>query len=269
MADDLVLYELRGAVAVVTFNRPDKMNAFTVELEDQYHERLAEAEADPAVRAIVVTGAGRGFCAGADLELLKELASGDLRLLGEHRRPQTYPATLRKPFIAAVNGAAIGAGLAYAVQADIRFVSQTAKLGAAFSQRGLVAEYGMAWLLPRICGQSKALDLLLSSRLVSGDEVLRLGLADRMCPAESVLDEAVAYATEMVTNCSPASLAIIKDMVRRHWDVPLGDAARETIGLMRQSFAGPDVQEGVASYLEQRPSVFAPLDHGTTYRIQF
>jgi enoyl-CoA hydratase/carnithine racemase len=245
------------------------MNAFTVELEDQYHERLAEADADPEVRAIVVTGAGRGFCAGADLDLLKELAAGDLRLLSEHRRPQTFPATLRKPFIAAVNGAAIGAGLAYAVQADLRFVSETAKLGTAFSQRGLVAEYGMAWLLPRICGQAKALDLLFSSRIVSGDEVLRLGLADRLCPAETVLDEAVAYATELATTCSPASLAIIKDMVRRHWEIPLGDVARETVGLMRQSFAGPDVQEGVASFLEQRPSVFPPLDQGTTYRLQF
>jgi enoyl-CoA hydratase/carnithine racemase len=269
MADDLVLYELRGPVAVVTFNRPDKMNAFTVELEDRYHERLAEAEADPAVRAIVVTGAGRGFCAGADLDLLQELAAGDLRLLDEHRRPQTYPATLRKPFVAAVNGAAIGAGLAYAVQADLRFVSETAKLGAAFSQRGLVAEYGMAWLLPRICGQAKAHDLLLSSRIVAGEEVLRLGLADRLCPPESVLDEAVAYATEIATSCSPASLAVIKDMVRRHWETPFDDVARETVALMRQSFAGPDVQEGVASFLEQRPAAFAPLDQGTTFRHRF
>lgn len=269
MADDLVLYELRGAVAVLTFNRPDKMNAFTVELEDQYHQRLADADADPAVRAIVVTGAGRGFCAGADLDLLRELGSGDLRLLDEHRRPQTFPTTLRKPFIAAVNGAAIGAGLAYAVQADLRFVSETAKLGAAFSQRGLVAEYGMAWLLPRICGQGRALDLLLSSRIVSGEEVLRLGLADRLCPAETVLEEAVAYATDLAANCSPASLAIIKDMVRRHWDVPLEVAARETAALMRESFAGADVQEGLASFLEQRPPAFAPLGDGTTYRRQF
>ncbi len=269
MSEDLVLYELRGAVAVVTLNRPDKLNAFTLELEDEYHERLAEADADPEVRAIVVTGAGGAFCAGADLALLQELASGDLRLLNEHRRPQTYPATLRKPFIAAVNGAAIGAGLAYAVQADLRFVSETAVLGAAFSERGLVAEYGMSWLLPRICGQSRALDLLLSSRVVSGEEARQIGLADRLCPGGSTLDEAIAYAGNLAAHSSPASMAVIKDMVRRHWDVPFENVARETVGLMRQSFAGPDVEEGVAALLEQRPAAFAPLDHGTTYRLQF
>src|SRR5215203_1689317 len=103
MADELVLYEVRDGVAVVTLNRPDKLNAFTVELEDQYHQRLADADEDPAVRAIVVTGAGRGFCAGADLDLLKDLAGGDLRLMSQERRPQTFPLTLRKPFLAAVN----------------------------------------------------------------------------------------------------------------------------------------------------------------------
>jgi enoyl-CoA hydratase/carnithine racemase len=265
MADELVLYEVRDGVAVVTLNRPDKMNAFTVELEDQYHERLADADADPQVRAIVVTGAGRGFCAGADLDLLKELAAGDLRLMSEKRRPQTFPLTLRKPFLAAVNGAAIGAGLAYAVQADIRFVSETAKLGAAFSQRGLVAEYGMSWLLPRICGNARALDLLLSSRIVSGDELLRLGLADRLCPAESVLDETVAYAADLAASCSPASMAVIKDMVRRHWSLSLDEAGRDTARLMRQAFAGPDLTEGVDSFLEQRGAAFAPLDQGTTF----
>jgi enoyl-CoA hydratase/carnithine racemase len=266
MADDVVLYEVHdNGVAVVTLNRPDKMNAFTVELQDLYFELLARADADAAVRAIVVTGAGRGFCAGADFELLQQLGAGDFSLISEDRRPMTFPLTLRKPFIAAVNGAAIGAGLAYALQADLRFVAENAKLGAAFSQRGLVAEYGLAWLLPRMIGQSRALDLLLSSRIISGDEVVRMGLADRLLPAESVLAEAVTYAGELAAGSSPASMAIIKDMVRAHWTMSLEDAGRQTVALMRESFAGADVKEGVASFLEQRPAVFAALDEGTLF----
>src|SRR5262245_4521839 len=266
MADDVVLYEARdNGVAVVTFNRPDKMNAFTVEVQDLYFELLARADADPAVRAIVVTGAGRGFCAGADFELLQQLGAGDFSLISDDRRSMTFPLTLRKPFIAAVNGAAIGAGLAFALQADLRFVADNAKLGTAFAQRGLVAEYGLAWLLPRMIGQARALDLLLSARIISGEEVVRMGIADRLCPADQVLDQAVAYAGDLAANCSPASMAIIKDMVRAHWTASIEQAAEQTVALMRESFQGADVKEGVASFREQRPAVFAPLDEGTLF----
>lgn len=264
MADDLVLYETRDGVAIVTLNRPDKLNAFTLQLQEQYFERLAEAEADRDVRAIVVTGAGRGFCAGADLGFLEAIGETGPALLGAARLP-TFPLTLRKPFIAAVNGAAIGAGLAYAVQADVRFVAQNAKLGCAFSQRGLVAEYGLSWLLPRIVGHGRAMDLLLSSRMVSGDEVLRLGLADFLCPVETVLDEAVAYAAGLAATSSPASMAVIKRQVTDAWAQTLDESVQVTLGLMAQSFAGPDVAEGVASFVEQRPAMFPALDEGTTY----
>jgi enoyl-CoA hydratase/carnithine racemase len=264
MADELVLYETTDGVAVVTLNRPDKLNAFTLELQSQYFDRLADAEADRDVRAIVVTGAGRGFCAGADLGFLEAIAETGPALLAEARRP-TFPLSLRKPLIAAVNGAAIGAGLAYAVQADVRFVAESAKLGCAFSQRGLVAEYGLSWLLPRIVGQGRAMDLLLSSRMVSGEEVLRLGLADRLCPVETVLEEAVAYAAGLAATSSPASMAVIKRQVADAWGQTLEEAVEVTLRLMGRSFAGPDVAEGVASFVEQRPAAFPALDEGTTF----
>ncbi|MBW8825976.1 MAG: enoyl-CoA hydratase/isomerase family protein [Acidobacteria bacterium] len=266
MSDEVVLYEVDDGIAIVTLNRPDKLNAFTVELQRLYFERLGAADADPEVRVIVVTGAGRGFCSGADLELLQSIATPDAGgLIAEGMPLPTFPLTLRKPFIAAVNGAAIGAGLGYAVQADIRFVSETAKLGCAFSQRGLVAEYGMSWLLPRICGYSQALDLLLSSRIVSGDEVLRLGLADRLLPGEQVLPEAIAYARDLATNCSPASMSVIKRMVRDHWNLSFDEMEADTLRLMRQSFLGPDLQEGVQSFVEQRPARFPALGDGTIF----
>lgn len=263
MADE-VLYEVGGGVAVVTLNRPDKLNAFTPSLQARYFELLAEADADPSVRAIVVTGAGRGFCAGADLDFLKDIATHGPSLLSQARSP-LFPLSLQKPFVAAVNGAAVGAGLAYAIQADVRFVADTAKLGCAFSQRGLVAEYGLAWLLPRICGHSRALDLLLSSRIVSGEEVLRLGLADRLCRAESVLEEAVAYAKELAASCSPASMAVIKRQVREGWSQSADEMTSYTLRLMAQAFTGPDVTEGVASFVEQRPAAFPPLGEGTRF----
>jgi enoyl-CoA hydratase/carnithine racemase len=263
--DDLVLYEVRDpGVALVTLNRPDKLNAFTVEFQELYFEHLATADADREVRAIVVTGAGRGFCSGADLDVLKDIATNGERLL-KGSRPPTFPLSLRKPFIGAINGAAIGAGLGYAVQCDIRFVADNAKLGCAFSQRGLVAEYGMAWLLPRVVGHARALDLLLSSRIISGEEVLRIGLADRLLPADQVVDAALAYAGELATTSSPASMAVIKRMVNDAWGQSFNESALETIRLMQQSFTGADVKEGVASFLEQRPPAFPPLGEGTQF----
>jgi enoyl-CoA hydratase/carnithine racemase len=262
--DDTVLYEVRDGVALVTLNRPDKLNAFTLESQARYYELLSEADHDRQVRAIVVTGAGRGFCSGADLSFLEAIAENGPALLNAER-PPTFPLSLQKPFIAAVNGAAIGAGLGYAVQADVRFVANEAKLGCAFSQRGLVAEYGLSWLLPRIVGHSRAMDLLLSSRIVSGEEVARIGLADFMAPAEQILDEALAYATNLAATASPASMAVIKRQVNDAWAQSFNQSAEETMRLMGISFAGADVAEGLASFVEQRPPAFPALGEGTHY----
>jgi enoyl-CoA hydratase/carnithine racemase len=264
MGDDVVLYEVDDGVALVTFNRPDRMNAWTGELEDRYFDLLLRADAAPEVRAIVVTGAGRGFCPGADMDLLQGLGSGSGDLTSEDRRPVTLPLTVRKPLIGAINGAAAGVGLVQALMFDIRFAAAGAKMTFAFSRRGLIAEYGVSWMLPRLVGTSRALDLLLSSRVIVAEEAAQMGLVNRVVDRESVVDEAMAYARTLAEHCSPASLATIKAQVYRHWDVGLADALEQSNGLMRQSLGGPDFREGVASYVEKRSPAFAPLGDGTT-----
>src|SRR4051812_7439343 len=259
-AQETVLAERRGAVLLLTLNRPDRLNAWTDELEDRYYGLLEEADADPEVRAIVVTGAGRGFCAGADMELLQQIgeASGDLERPARPK-PRSYPLTLGTPLIAAVNGAAAGLGLVEALYCDLRFATPQAKLTTAFVRRGLIAEYGIAWLLPRLVGPSRALDLLLSGRVVLGEEALRLGLVDRLSPRESIVEDAVAYAQELGRHSSPASMATIKAQVQADLDRSFAEAVTAADELMLESFRRPDVAEGVRSYVEQRPPAFPSL----------
>jgi enoyl-CoA hydratase/carnithine racemase len=261
-AAEVVLSERRGGVMVLTLNRPDRLNAWTSELEKRYFELLDEAEADPEVRAIVVTGKGRGFCSGADLEDLRVAATArDVGAAGPVASPlpRTYPTTLRKPLIAAINGAAVGLGLVEALYCDVRFAVPEAKLIAAFSRRGLIAEYGISWLLPRIVGQSRALDLLLSGRTVLGEEAYRIGLVDHLSAPAELLDVAVSYAQDLAANCSPTSLAVIKGQVARDLDRPFAQSVEDADRLVVESFRRADSEEGVASFLERRPPDFPPL----------
>lgn len=259
VATDTVLAERRGAVLVLTLNRPDKLNAWSDQLEDRYFALLDAADADPDVRAVVVTGAGRGFCAGADMADLGQVDPAQAFELPVRARPRWYPMTTRKPLIAAVNGAAAGLGLVEALFCDVRFATPRAKLTTAFAKRGLIAEYGIAWLLPRLVGQSRALDLLLSARVVLGDEALALGLVDRVVAPEELLDQAVAYATELATSCSPAAMHVIKQQVLRAMDSDFATASAEADAQMLQSFQRADVTEGVTSYLENRAPAFPGL----------
>ncbi|MFT4009403.1 MAG: enoyl-CoA hydratase-related protein [Nocardioidaceae bacterium] len=251
-----LLVELRGAVLVVKLNRPDKLNAWTPQMESEYGDVLEAAEADPRVRAIVVTGAGRGFCAGADMAVLAEVSDLDVAEVTA-RRPTHFPFLLRKPLIAAVNGAAAGIGMVQALYADLRFASPTAMFLTAFAQRGLVAEYGSAWLLPRLVGQSRAADLLLSSRRVDAEEAYRIGLVDRL--VDDPLAEAIAYAEQLAADCSPYSMDIIKRQLIAAADRSFAEAAAEAGRLMFESFQGPDLVEGVASFTERRAPAFPPL----------
>jgi enoyl-CoA hydratase/carnithine racemase len=221
---------------------------------------LDEADADSDVRAVVVTGAGRAFCAGADIGELGATAElGDATRVVERPLPRSYPLSFRKPLIAAINGAAAGLGLVEALFCDVRFCTPEARLTTAFARRGLIAEYGLSWLLPRVVGTSRALDLLLSGRVVLGVEAYRMALVDRLVTRDLLVDEAIAYAQDLAQNCSPTSMAIIKKQVQRHLEVSFPDAIAESDALMLASASGADFAEGVASFVERRPPAFAPL----------
>ncbi|PKZ62856.1 enoyl-CoA hydratase [Gordonia terrae] len=259
--EPLVLKEQRGAVLVLTFNRPDRLNAWTDALEDEYFSALDAAEQDPTVRAVVVTGAGRGFCAGADLRRL-QLASESRQTESEtpRPRPRHRPLSLQKPLIGAVNGAAAGLGLIQALYCDIRFIVPEAKITTAFAQRGLIAEYGIAWLLPRILGTGRALDLLFSSRMLTGTEAHAIGLAEFLVDdPDELLDRAISYATALASTCSPKSLQVIKSQVYQALQTDLASALLRADEEKAESFRSDDFAEGVSSYLERRPPSFAPL----------
>jgi enoyl-CoA hydratase/carnithine racemase len=270
---EVVLKEVQEGVAVLTLNRPERLNAWTQEMERSYFAMLAECAASEDVRVIVVTGAGRGFCAGADMQDLQglgEQASGGGREGGagengaaaaaaQERTPQTFPLSIPKPIIAAINGPCAGIGLVQALMCDLRFVAEDAKLTTAFARRGLVAEHGISWILPRLVGPARALDLLLSGRVLLGREAAALGLANRALVPGALLEQTLAYARELAVNCSPASMATMKAQVYAALDETLPDALAEADRLMLASFAAPDFVEGVSSFVERREPRFAPL----------
>lgn len=260
--EDLVLYEVADGVATLSFNRPDSMNGMTGNMEYAYFRRLAQAEADPAVRVIVITGVGRGFCPGADLA---NRAGPDDHPLPNQTIPRTAPLDVAKPMIAAINGACAGVGLAYALQCDVRFAARGVKMTTAFARRGLVAEYGMAWLLERIAGRGVALDLLLSARVLLSDEAARLGIVNEVVDSEDLMATVSAYAADVAANVSPASMATIKHQINTEPELSGHAALDHAEALMRESLTGSDVTEGVASFLERRPVAFPPLGDGTHY----
>jgi enoyl-CoA hydratase/carnithine racemase len=259
VGSEAVRYDVADRVATVTLNRPDRLNAWTPEMSAGYLDALDAATADPGVRVVVVTGAGRGFCAGADMSLLSGLAEGGNRVGGRDRIPSQMEPAVPKPVIAAVNGACAGLGLVRAMFCDIRFAAAGAKFTTAFARRGLVAEYGLSWLLPRLVGMSRSLDVLLSGRVFLAEEALELGLVNRVVSGD-VLAEAQAYARELATLSSPASM---RDMKEQVWADALGsldESWERTEKLMLASFDRADLREGVTSYLEGRVPEFPPLD---------
>jgi enoyl-CoA hydratase/carnithine racemase len=258
---EVVQRTVEDGVALLTLNRPERLNAWTAELGHIYFDLLEECVASPDVRVIVVTGAGRGFCAGADMQELKALGEGNLEGVSvvADDRPQSFPLSIEKPIIAAINGACAGLGLVQALMCDIRFAAADAKLTTAFSRRGLVAEHGISWILPRLVGPARALDLLLSGRVVLGEEAAVLGLVNRALAPEKLLEQTLAYARDIAVNCSPASLASMKRQVYADLMVGLPDALAEANRLMVESFSAPDFVEGVASFLERREPRFGPV----------
>jgi enoyl-CoA hydratase/carnithine racemase len=260
MADSngVVLYEVQEGVAQITLNRPDALNAWVPELGRAYFDRLEEADSSPDVRVVVVTGAGRGFCAGVDFGHLKEIYEGRAST-DDDPRPQSLPRSLRKPVIAAINGGCAGLGFVMALMCDIRFAARGAKLTTAFARRGLVAEYGLSWVLPRLIGPSRALDVLLSARTVIAEEAHTMGLVDRLTEPGRTLDDAREYAAELIRYSSPSSMATIKQQVYDDLDRGFQESTATAIEYMTQSFDRADFREGVESFVEHREPTFVGL----------
>ncbi len=255
-----VLSEKRGGTAVLTLNRPERMNGWTPQMEELYFDALTELSGDGDVRAIVVTGAGRAFCAGADMADLTDISSGQTELpTGRGLRRKTFPLSVPKPVVAAINGPCAGLGLVQALMCDVRIAAPGAKITTAFSKVGLVAEHGISWLLPRHVGLGNALDLLMSSRVVTAEEALRMGLVQQVSEPGQVVDAAVAYADEMATRVSPAAMAAIKAQVYRHMTQEMEAALDDSDRLMHTTLGEPDFAEGVAAFREKRAPAFAGL----------
>lgn len=267
-----VLYDVSDRIATITLNRPDKLNAWTSQMDREYRHAMADAEKREDVRVIIVTGAGKGFCAGADMGLLSSVAqSGGMARGGDEplaqpgqgngvradfRKRFSFPMAIGKPIIAAINGAAAGLGLVHALYCDIRFASDTAKFTTAFAQRGLIAEYGLAWLLPRLIGPNNAMDLLFSARVILADEALRMGLVGRVLPAADLMAFVRDYARQLATMSSPRSLAVMKRQVYEGLLTDLATATDLADKEMAESLKCADFKEGVASFVEKRAPAF-------------
>ena len=261
-----LLYSISGQVATVTLNRPDKLNAWTWNMERELMDALRLASADPAVRAIVLTGAGRGFCAGADMALLHSLTA-EGRPEGGHEHPEVdFPGprkhryswllNIEKPLIAAINGPAVGLGFIIPLYCDLRLASSSAKFSTIFAKRGLIAEYGLAWLLPHIAGLGAALDLLLTGRTFDAEEALRLGVVQRVLPAEDFAVQAHAFAAHLAACVSPRSVAVIKRQLYAALEQPLGASIAAAFDEMLASLKCQDFKEGVNHFLEKRSPNF-------------
>lgn len=277
MGFEQIIYNVDDAVAWVTLNRPARLNAWTNVMECEVRSAMQKAEHDEAVRVIVLTGAGRGFCSGADVQGMAEMFSGATgrtisEIVREHqdrnpvskcpgaradfqKRYSYFPA-IKKPIIGAINGPVAGLGLVISLYCDIRLASSEATFTTAFAKRGLIAEYGIAWMLARLCGHAAALDLLLSARSISAQEALGMRLVNRVIAHETFQQEVRDYASELAHSVSPRSLRVMKKQVYDSLFQTLCEATEEADVAMFKSFDTADFQEGVKHFLEKRKAAF-------------
>jgi len=268
-------YEVTDRVATITLHRPDRLNAWTSTMNAEYRSLLQRAVDDPGVRVIVVTGSGRGFCAGAESDDLAghvergayrswdhdELATPGFGVRPEFDAELAYHFGIPKPIIAAVNGPAAGIGFALACYCDIRIAVSGAKLTTAHGKLGLPCAFGLAWLLPRLIGLSRALELILSSRTITSEEALTLGLVSEVVAADAFDDHVTTYARALATSVSPASMAASKLQVYDAFHLSAAESVSAAEELIDPMMAGPDYREGVAALRQKRQADFA--DPGT------
>src|SRR5262245_59388192 len=268
MSTPELLLEVADHVATVTLNRPERLNAITATLTATLRQTMTELGRDERVRVIILTGAGRGFCAGADMALLQGLTQGgalpktmgndtvDAVVGQELQQRYNFLMVVPKPVIACVNGAAAGIGFVLMLFADLRFAAADATLTTGFAKRGLIAEHGVAFGLARLVGAGHAADLLLSSRKISGAEAQAIGLVNRALPPDELMAFTRRYAVELAQSCSPRSLRIIKQQIAA---LPLQTIARhfaDADRLMHESLQTDDFKEGVAHFVEKRAPRF-------------
>lgn len=259
MPDEPVLWEQHDAIAVLTLNRPERLNAWNAALEERLFELLDRARRSHSVRVIVITGAGRGFCAGADSEALAEVDPEAPVKVGGAREPMEL-LSLPKLVIAAINGGCAGVGFSLAAMCDLRFAAAKAKLTTAFARLGLVAENGLSWRLPRLLGPAAALDLLASGRVIVAEEAFQLRFVSRVVPGPSLLAETLAYARDVAESCSPSSVATIKWQVNRHFEAGAQQALAESLELTDTALRSRDFQQGLEAFRGRRPPAFGDLD---------
>ena len=268
-----VIYQVGDGVAVVTLNPPERLNAMTLTMAGEIRAAMQLASDDDQVRVVVLTGAGRGFCAGADAARLQGRAAGNsveeeetlpftgaieggLDLPEAFAAKYAWIASVPKPVIAAVNGPAVGVGMVLPMFADIRFASDTARFGTVFSKRGLVPEYGLSWLLPRLIQPSKAFDLLYSARLVDAGEALEMGLVDKVFPTDELMAAVMDYAREMARGVSPRSNRVVKELIYQGLDQGFDEAMRRSLDEMAEAAKSEDFKEGIAAWKDKRAPNF-------------
>lgn len=273
MAYEQILVDHADSVTTITLNRPDRLNAWTRQMEAEFTEALRAAAGDNAVRAIVITGAGKGFCAGADMSLLSAAAGNGatdgassplqsdagftIEAREDFRKKHAWLLSIPKPVIAAINGPSVGLGFVIPLYCDFRIAAESARFSVIFSKRGLVAEYGLAWILPRIIGLPNAIDLIFTSRMVDAAEALRLGLVTRVLPDAGFLEAVQGFARELGQGVSPRSLAVMKRQIYAAQLDGLAPSIDLALEEMRLSFSSEDFKEGVAHFLEKRAPRFA------------
>lgn len=265
-------------ITTITLNRPERLNAWTAQMADEVRDAIGLAGHNPDCRCIVITGAGRGFCAGADMEGLQNTANSgqsssaaqnpaDVSFAGAPGPDLggTYPGrfgylySCPKPIIAAINGPCAGIGLIFALYADLRFTDAAAKFTTAFAARGLIAEHGIAWLLPRLIGEANALDLLFTSRKFTGAEAAELGLVNKALSSDALMDHVASVAKTLANDVSPRSVGVMKRQVRAAYAQSFAHSLAIADNEMSESFSTFDFKEGVQSFVERRAPNFENL----------